>query len=46
MVLPWSRMRVGDVEVKDFPQDDITLGYVDRLIQFNCRKLKCIDNIQ
>jgi hypothetical protein len=29
MVLPWSRMRIDDVDVKDFPQEDITLCSVD-----------------
>ena len=53
MVLPWSRMPVphhdiDDVDVKDFPQEleDITLCSVDWLIQLDCLKLKCIDNIQ
>jgi hypothetical protein len=29
MVLPWSRMRIDDVDVKDFPQEDITLRSVE-----------------
>ena len=39
-------MRIGDVDVKDLPQDDTTLRSVDWSIQFDCRKLKCMDNIQ
>ena len=46
MVLPWSRMRTDDIDVEDFPQEDFTLRSVDLLIQFDCLKLKCIDNIQ
>ena len=32
MVLPWSRMRVGDVDVKDFPQDYTKLRSVDSIV--------------